>query len=100
MTPTITDKAILDDIIEQLMDEDNEGNAYANYDDGNTYIDAYVRWTGHETENWITIDGASYLEGIYFEVDGYRDLEVSAWVDDEPANVDLNYITEKLENKY
>lgn len=96
MTPTITDKAILDDIIEQLRDEDSEGKAFANYDEGNIYIDAYVRWTGHESENWITIDGASYLEGVYFEIDGYQDLEVSAWVDDEPASVDLDYIENNL----
>lgn len=87
---TITDTTILDNIIEQL--QDHEGKAYASYDEGETLIYASVVWQGHNVRN--VIDG--YLEGVYFEVDGFVDLTVDAWVGDTPAKVDMDYLRNNL----
>lgn len=87
---TITDTTILDNIVDQL--KDNGGKAYATYDEGDILIYASVIWIGHEVRN--VIDG--FLEGVYFEVDGFKDLQVDAWLKDEPVNVDIKYIETNL----
>lgn len=95
----ITDKEILDAIIKNLTEEwDNEGKSYASYedDDKDIYIEASVQWLINYSENWITIDGRRYLEGTYTDVDGFDDLQVDAWVGDEKAEVDIDYIEKNL----
>lgn len=97
---TITDTKILDNIIDQLVNGEDEGygKVYANYEDEDTgiYIDASVVWDIRESENWITIDGRSYYEGTYTDVYGWDDLEVDAWIGEEKAEVDLDYIEKNL----
>ena len=95
----ISNPAILDDIIRQLGDSTNDmsdGRTYANYDDGNIYIDASVRWLYSHYDNYI--DG--YLEGTYEEVEGWDDLNIEAWVGDDPAEVDEDYICKKLDKGF
>lgn len=95
---TITDKTILDAIIKSLTEEwDNEGKSYASYEDEeqDIYIEASVQWLINYSENWITIDGCSYLEGTYDEVIGFDDLQVDAWVGDEKVDV-YDYIEQNL----
>ena len=93
---TITDTTILDAIIKNLTEGwDNEGKSYATYEDEDIYIEASVQWDIRESENWINIDGCSYLEGTYDEVVGFSDLEVDAWVGDEKVDV-YDYIEQNL----
>lgn len=47
------------------------------------------------SKNYVTIDGCSYLEGIYTEVVGFDDLQVDAWVGDEKVDV-YDYIEQNL----
>ena len=91
---TITNREILDDIIRQLQNDDMDldHRTFANYDDGDIYIEACVKWTIRSYYNYI--DG--YLEGVYDEVDGWEDLEIDAWVGDEKADVDWEYIEDNL----
>ena len=95
---TITDKTILDDIIKQLCknDTDSQCRAYANYDDGNIYIDATVVWEYQESENWVVFEGRRYYEGTYTDVVGWDDLQVDAWIGDNKAEVDIDYIEKNL----
>ena len=98
-TLKITDTDILDDIIRQLEQDDTDlkGRAYAHYEDSEgVYIDASVRWKVESYSNYI--DG--YLEGIYTEVTGWEDLEVEAWVGDDPAEVDEDYICKRLDKGF
>ena len=96
---TITDKAILDTIINQLCDGDTDSQckSYAHFEDEDKgiYIDACVVWNIESSPNYITIDGCSYLEGIYTEVTGFSDLEVDAWVGDEKVDI-YDYIEQNL----
>lgn len=97
---TITDTKILDNIIDQLVNGEDEGygKVCANYEDEDTgiYIDASVVWDIRGEENWITIDGRRYYEGTYYTVYGWDDLEVDAWIGEERAEVDLDYIEKNL----
>ena len=92
----ITNPDILDDIIRQLCDSTNDmfdGRTHAHYEDSEgVYIDASVRWIVESYPNYI--DG--YLEGTYEEVEGWDDLNIEAWVGDDPAEVDEDYIIKKL----
>ena len=96
---TITDTTILDDIIKNLTEEwDNEGKSYASYEDEEQgiYIEASVQWFISYSENWINIDGHHYLEGTYTDVYGFDDLQVDAWIGEEKAEVDIEYIEKNL----
>ena len=97
---TITDKAILDEIIKGLdcKKADNNGKVSISYEDldKDIYIEASVVWDIRESENWITIDGRSYYEGTYTDVYGWDDLEVDAWIGDEKVDVDYDYIEQNL----
>ena len=90
-------KEILDDIVEQLCEgeTDWDNKTYANYDEDGIYIDASVQWHIASSPNYITIDGCSYLEGIYDEVTGFSDLSVDAYVGDEKVDV-YDYIEQHL----
>lgn len=93
----ITDRAILDNIVEQLINNDTlDGTAFANYVQGDIEIDASVKWYCHEEENWVTIDGRSYYEGTYDVCDGFDDLFVDAWIGDEKVDIDIDYIKKHL----
>lgn len=95
---TITDKQILDIIIDQLASNDTDLNnkSHAVYEDEDIYIEASVVWDIRESENWITIDGRSYYEGTYTDVYGWDDLEVDAWIGDEKVDIDYDYIEKNL----
>ena len=97
---TITDKAILDEIIKQLdcKNADINGKTSISYEDPDKdiYIEASVVWDIRESENWITFDGRSYYEGTYTDVYGWDDLEVDAWIGEEKAEVDMDYIEKNL----
>lgn len=101
---TITDKAILDTIINQLFDGDTDSNckSYASYEDEDKdiYIEASVQWDIRESENWINIDGRSYYEGTYTDVCGWDDLQVDAWIGDEKVDIDYGYIEKRLSNSF
>lgn len=90
-------KEILDNIVEQLCEgvTDSSCRTYANYEDDDILIDASVLWHIESSPNYITIDGCSYLEGIYTEVTGFSDLTVDAWVGDEQVDV-YDYIEQNL----
>ena len=90
----IKNREILDDIIRQLQNDDMDldHRTFANYDDGNIYIEACVKWIIESYYNYI--DG--YLEGVYDEVVDWEDLEIDAWVGDEKADVDWEYIEANL----
>ena len=93
---TITDTAILDDIIRQLEqgDTDWDCRSHALYEDEESgiYIEASVRWIIRTYSNYI--DG--YLEGEYEEIEGWQDLEIDAYIGDRPVEVDIGYIEENL----
>ena len=91
------DKEILDNIVEQLCESDTSTNCktYATYNDDDIYIDASVKWDVVSSKNYVTIDGVSYLEGIYTEVVGFDDLQVDAWVGDEKVDI-YDYIEQNL----
>ena len=97
---TITDKAILDEIIKGLdckkADLNNKSHAFYEDEDKDIYIEASVVWDIRESENWITIDGRSYYEGTYTDVCGWDDLEVDAWIGDEKVDIDYDYIEKNL----
>ena len=99
-TPKITDTAILDAIIKKLdcKNADEDGKVWASYEDidKDIYIEASVVWDIGWSENWITIDGRRYLEGTYTDVYGWDDLQVDAWIGDEKAEVDEDYISAQL----
>lgn len=90
-------KEILDNIVEQLCEgvTDSSYRTYANYEDDDILIDASVLWHIASSPNYITIDGCSYLEGIYTEVTGFSDLSVDAYVGDEQVDV-YDYIEQNL----
>lgn len=92
----------LDIIVDAFCDCDihDGGVIYAYIDEGDLYVDAIAKLYGSENRNYITIDGASYLEGIYHEVEGVRDLEVDAWLNDQKVDVDLDYIRKEIINNY
>lgn len=89
---------ILDNIVKQLCEGDTslDNKSYANYDEDGIYIDASVMWHIESSPSYITIDGCSYLEGIYDEVTDFSNLQVDAWVKGEKVAVDLGYIEDKL----
>lgn len=91
---TITDTAILDDIIRQLEqgDTDWDCRSHALYEDEDIYIEASVRWIIRTYSNYI--DG--YFEGEYEEIEGWQDLEVDAYIGDRPVEVDMGYIADNL----
>lgn len=93
---TITDTAILDDIIRQLeqgnTDFDCRSHALYEDDENGIYIEASVRWKIRTYSNFI--DG--YLEGEYEEIEGWQDLEIDAYIGDEKAEVDVGYIEDNL----
>lgn len=93
---TITDTAILDDIIRQLEqgDTDWDCRSHALYEDEDNgiYIEASVRWKIRTYSNFI--DG--YLEGEYEEIEGWQDLEIDAYIGDQPVEVDIGYIEDNL----
>lgn len=97
---TITDKEILDEIIKQLDCKNADINGKTSIScedpDKDIYIEASVVWDIRESENWITFDGRSYYEGTYTDVYDWDDLEVDAWIGDEKAEVDLDYIEKNL----
>ena len=97
---TITDKAILDEIIKQLdcKNADINGKTSISYEvpDKDIYIEASVVWDIREYENWITFEGRSYYEGTYSDVYGWDDLEVDAWIGDEKVDIDYDYIEKNL----
>jgi hypothetical protein len=97
MTTKTISKEILDNIVEQLCEGSTDWNckSYANYDENGIYIDACVRWQYEESENWITIDGVSYLEGTYDVITGFDELSVDAWVGDEKVDI-YDYIEQNL----
>lgn len=90
-------KEILDNIVEQLCESDTDWDCktYATYNDDDIYIDASVKWDVESSKNYVTIDGCSYLEGIYTEVVGFDDLQVDAWVGDEKVDI-YDYIEQNL----
>ena len=90
-------KEILDNIVEQLCEGSTDWNckSYANYDENGIYIDASVKWNVESSENYVTIDGVCYLEGIYTEVIGFSNLSVDAYVGDEKVDV-YDYIEKNL----
>ena len=93
---TITDTAILDDIIKQLEEgnTDFDCRSHALYEDEESgiYVEASVRWIIKTYSNYI--DG--YLEGEYDEVTGWEDLEVDAYIGDEKAEINEEYIYNNL----
>lgn len=93
---TTIDKEILDSIVEQLCESREWDNvSFANYDENGIYIDASVKWDIRQYNNYVTIDGVSYLEGVYTETIGFSDLEVDAWVGDEKVDM-YDYIEQNL----
>lgn len=89
-------KEILDNIVEQLCEGREWDNvSTAHYDENDIYIDASVKWDVESSKNYVTIDGCSYLEGIYTEVVGFDDLQVDAYVGDEKVDV-YDYIEQNL----
>ena len=93
---TITDPAILDNIIKQLEEgnTDFDCRSHALYEDEESglYVEASVRWIIKTYSNYI--DG--YLEGEYDEVTGWEDLEVDAYIGDEKAEINEEYIYNNL----
>ena len=93
-------KEILDNIVEQLGDGgyNDDGCNCATYEDAekDIYIEASVQWLISYSENWITFEGRSYYECTYTDVYGWDDLEVDAWIGEEKAEVDMDYIEKNL----
>ena len=93
---TITDTAILDDIIRQLEqgDTDWDCRSHALYEDeeNGIYIEASVRWIIKTYSNYI--DG--YLEGEYDVIEGWQDLEVDAYIGEAKAEINEEYIYNNL----
>ena len=93
---TITDPTILNNIIRQLEEgkTDWDCRSHALYEDEESgiYVEASVRWIIKTYSNYI--DG--YLEGEYDEVTGWEDLEVDAYIGDEKAEINEEYIYNNL----
>ena len=97
----ITDKEILDDIVESLCSNDTtwEGVAFVNIDnlDKDIYVEGSVKWTGGFVDHFIEFEGRSYLDFTEFERQGFTDLELKAWIGQEKAELDIPYIEAALE---
>ena len=98
---TITDKEILDDVVSQLCSTDTtfEGVAFVNLEnlDKDIYVEGSVKWLGGFVDHFITLDGRDYLDFTEFERHDFTELELTAWIGQEEAELDLAYIENALE---
>jgi hypothetical protein len=99
---TITDTTILDDVVEQLCSTDTtcDGVAFVNLEnlDKDIYVEGSVKWLGGFVDHFITLDGRDYLDFTEFERHDFTDLELTAWIGQEEAELDIAYIENALEN--
>lgn len=97
----ITDKEILDDVVEQLCSTDTtfEGVAFVNLEnlDKDIYVEGSVKWLGGFVDHFITLDGRDYLDFTEFERHDFTELELTAWIGQEEAELDIAYIENALE---
>lgn len=97
----ITDKEILDDIVEQLCSTDTtcDGIAFVNIDnlDKDIAVEGSVKWLGGFVDHFIELDGREYLDFTEFERQDFTDLELTAWIGQEEAELDEAYIENALE---
>ena len=98
---TITDTTILDDVVEQLCSTDTtcEGVAFFNLEnlDKDIYVEGSVKWLCGFVDHFITLDGRDYLDFTEFERHDFTDLELTAWIGQEEAELDTAYIETALQ---
>lgn len=97
----ITDKQILDDVVEQLCSTDTyDGIAFVNLEnlDKDIYVEGSVKWLGGFVDHFITLDGRDYLDFTEFERHDFTELELTAWIGQEEAELDIAYIENALES--
>lgn len=96
----ITDTTILDDVVEQLCSTDTyDGIAFVNLEnlDKDIYVEGSVKWLGGFVNHFITLDGRDYLDFTEFERHDFTELELTAWIGQEEAGLDIAYIENALE---
>ena len=88
-------KAINGGVVEY---DDDVATIYVEFKHGSIEGRAYVTYDKHDEDNYIDIDGCSYLESTSHVIDGLSDIEIECWDDDtdKDVTVDEEYIKSQI----